>query len=51
MYVNCCVLLEVRVFVVVLFCIFVVVRFVALLVLVMLFYFKVFDFFLTENIY
>jgi hypothetical protein len=42
-YINCCVLLEVRVFVVALFCIFVVVRFVALLVLVMLFYFKVLD--------
>jgi len=40
-------MLEVMVFVVSLFCIFVVVRFVALLVLVMLFYFKVLDFFLS----
>lgn len=37
-----------RVFVVALFCIFVVVRFVALLVLVMLFYFKVLGFFFTD---
>jgi len=50
-YINCCVLLEVRVFVVALFCIFVVVRFLAHLVLVMLFYFKMLDFFIDLETY
>ena len=44
-YINCCLLLEVRVYIVALFCTFVVVRFLAHLVFVMLFYFKMLDFF------